>query len=149
MDFKDDIHWSTLAWPLAPDQSDIDTYRSLLIPGSVLLLGCTTGLLPLSTAAIDLNPLSSVIIKRDWLDNTEYYTNILCDGGTSLSEQLCTGLVRMASKYTANFVIRSFNHRLPGMKYACHFPDENTFEQAPTQFIKKPLYSFYRWKFDV
>ena len=149
MDFKDESHWSTLTWPLSPDQSDIDTYRSLLIPGTVLLLGCTPGLLPLSTAAIDLNPFNSSVIKRDWLENTEYYDNILCDGGPVLSESLCTGILQMASKFSANFITRTFNHRLPGMKYACHFPDENTFEIAPQLSVKKPMYSFYRWKFDV
>ena len=151
MYYKDDEHWSSLIPPLSPSGTDVTIYKAFLDPGTTLLLGHTKELLYIADVALDLNPIiaDSKIVTGNWINNTVQYSNILCDGGLTLSKELCDAILDMASKHCANFISRVFDRRLAGMKYATYFPTEYDFAIKPSMVMILPDYTFFRWKFDV
>ena len=135
--------------PLGPSDEDVTIFKDNMIPGKTLLLGCTKKLLDLSDAQIDLDPwwIGPNTITGNWLDNKDFYENILCDGGLCFTKDLTDGILQMASKNCKVFVTRTFTLKLPIMKIADYFPQPTDFEITPTKTIIKENYSFYIWIF--
>jgi hypothetical protein len=51
---QQDNHWTTAPYPLRPCDEEVEIYKSHLLSGKTLLLGCTPALLPLCDEALDL-----------------------------------------------------------------------------------------------
>ena len=119
------------------------------IKGKTLLLGCTKKLIPITDVQMDSDPWydGPNVITKDWLDNTDYYENIIGDGVCNLTKELADGLVEMASKYCKVLIIRSFNYKLEKLRIAANFPTQNDFLITPTESIIFKDYSFYIWIF--
>lgn len=135
--------------PLGPNDEDVNIFKDNMIPGRSLLLGCTKKLLDLSDVQIDLDPwwIGPNTITGNWLDNKDFFENILCDGGLCFTKELADGMLDMASKNCKVFINRTFTRKLPIMKIADYFPQPNDFKIIPTKTIVKEDYSFYIWKF--
>ena len=135
--------------PLGPSDEDVDIFKDNMINGRTLLLGCTKKLLDLSDVQIDLDPwwVGPNTITGNWLDNKDFYENILCDGGLCFTKDLSDGMLQMASKNCKVFITRTFTLKLPIMKIADYFPQPTDFEITPTKTIVKENYSFYIWNF--
>jgi hypothetical protein len=135
--------------PLGPNDEDVDIFKDSMISGKTLLLGCTKKLLDLSDVQIDLDPwwIGPNTITGNWLDNKDFYENILCDGGLCFTKDLTDGILQMASKNCKVFITRTFTMKLPIMKIADYFPQPTDFEIIPTKTIVKENYSFYIWNF--
>lgn len=136
--------------PLFPKESDVEIYKTHITTGTVLLLGCTKNLLPLSTSQIDNDPWyeAETVIVKDWKDNTTFYDNIIGDGVFCFTKELTDAVLEMCSKYCKTLVIRSFNKKLPIMRIAAYFPNENDFLIKPTLVIPvDEQHTFYVWKF--
>jgi len=135
--------------PLGPNDEDVDIFKESMISGKTLLLGCTKKLLDLSDVQIDLDPwwIGPNTITGNWLDNKDFYENILCDGGLCFTKDLTDGILQMASKNCKVFITRTFTMKLPIMKIADYFPQPTDFEIIPTKTIVKENYSFYIWNF--
>lgn len=146
----DKNYWaSDLPLPLSPTENDVNEFKSHMLEGTTLLLGCTKKLIPLSDRQLDIDPWyeESTVIKGRWEDNKHYYTNIIIDGGLNLTKELCDATLDMASGNCKIFIVRSFTKRLPIMKIAAHFPTEEDFKILPTETIKCEDYNFFIWEF--
>jgi len=135
--------------PLGPDNEDVKIFVDNKVEGKTLLLGCTKKLLEHSDVQLDLDPwyLGPNTIVGNWLDNRNFYENILCDGGMNFSKELTDGLLEMASKHCKVFIARTFTRRLPIMRIAAYFPQPEDFKILPTKTIVFEDYSFYIWQF--
>lgn len=146
----DKNYWAEfLPHPLAPNDSDVSLFKTFMIDGTTLLLGCTRKLIQLSDRQLDIDPwldIDSVIIG-DWVDNKHFYTNILIDGGLCFNKELCDKIVKMASKNCKNFIARTFIEKLDIMKVADYFPLKDDFEIKPSMEITCGSYNFYIWRF--
>ena len=137
--------------PLSPSDKDVAVYRSYLVEGEVLLLGCTRQLLPLSDFQMDIDPWYNGpnVIIQDWVTNKKFYPNIMIDGGLCFTKELCDGILRMASQNCTRLISRSFTHKLEIMIIADYFPKPTDFNIYPTwirdEFSKD--YTFYIWEF--
>ena len=143
-------YWSQdLPRPLSPDDNDIIIFKDNMIEGKTLLLGCTRKLLDLSDVQIDLDPwyIGPNTITGNWLDNKDFYENILCDGGLCFNKELADGMIDMASKNCKVFITRTFTRKLSIMRIADYFPQPTDFNILPTKTIIKEDYSFYIWQF--
>ena len=143
-------YWSQdLPRPLGPNDEDVNIFRDSMIAGKTLLLGCTKKLLDLSDVQIDIDPwwIGPNTITGNWLDNKDFYENILCDGGLCFTKELADGMLQMASKNCKVFIARTFTKKLPIMKVADNFPQPEDFIIKPTITIPKENYSFYIWQF--
>ena len=143
-------YWSQdLPRPLSPDDNDVIIFKDNMIEGKTLLLGCTRKLLDLSDVQIDLDPwwIGPNTITGNWLDNNNFYENILCDGGLCFTKELSDGILDMASKNCKVFITRTFTRKLSIMRIADYFPQPSDFEITPTKTIIKEDYSFYIWQF--
>jgi hypothetical protein len=143
-------YWaSNLPLPLSPSDKDIEEYRRCRKKGTTLLLGCTNKLIPLSDRQLDIDPWyeADTVIIGDWLDNKNFYTNIIIDGGLCFTKDLCDGILKMASKNCERFIARSFTRRLDIMRIADYFPTEKDFEIHPDITIEETDYNFYIWEF--
>jgi len=143
-------YWSQdLPRPLSPDDNDIIIFKDNMIEGKTLLLGCTRKLLDLSDVQIDLDPwyIGPNTITGDWLDNKDFYENILCDGGLCFTKELADSMLEMASKNCKVFITRTFTRKLSIMRIADYFPQPTDFNILPTKTIIKEDYSFYIWQF--
>ena len=143
-------YWSQdLPRPLSPDDNDIIIFKDNMIEGKTLLLGCTRKLLDLSDVQIDLDPwyIGPNTITGNWLDNKDFYENILCDGGLCFNKELADGMLDMASKNCKVFITRTFTRKLSIMRIADYFPQPTDFNILPTKTIIKEDYSFYIWQF--
>ena len=143
-------YWSQdLPRPLSPDDNDVIIFKDNMIEGKTLLLGCTRKLLDLSDVQIDLDPwwIGPNTITGNWLDNNNFYENILCDGGLCFTKELSDGILDMASKNCKVFITRTFTRKLSIMRIADYFPQPSDFEITPTKTIVKEDYSFYIWLF--
>lgn len=151
MNYKDDAHWSNLTPPLSPSEADVLIYKHWRHVGSTLLLGHTKELLHLADVAVDLNPIGNEpkVMQGDWTMNGMMFTNIICDGGLTLSKDLCDRTLTMASKNCMIFISRVFHGKLPGMKYATHFPTDIDFTIKPSVSMILSDYTFFRWDFDA
>ena len=143
-------YWSQdLPRPLSPNDEDVTIFSDNMIEGKTLLLGCTRKLLDLSDVQIDLDPwwIGPNTITGNWLDNNNFYENILCDGGLCFTKELSDGILDMASKNCKVFITRTFTRKLSIMRIADYFPQPSDFEITPTKTIVKEDYSFYIWQF--
>ena len=143
-------YWSQdLPRPLSPDDNDVNIFKDNMIEGKTLLLGCTRKLLELSDVQIDLDPwwIGPNTITGNWLDNKDFYENILCDGSLSFTKELADGILEMASKNCKVFITRTFTRKLPIMRIADYFPQPTDFEITAQKTIVKEDYSFYIWQF--
>lgn len=142
-------YWAGLLPPLAPSKEDVDLYSKYLLAGSTLLLGSTRQLIDLSDVQMDIDPQDYVPnpIKQDWAANTENYTNIVGDGVTAFTKELCDGVIEMASKHCKRLIVRSFNRKLPTMRIAAYFPGVKDFTILPSSYIEFEDYTFYVWNF--
>jgi hypothetical protein len=135
--------------PLSPSIEDVEIYKKNLLNGSTLLLGSTKELLGICDQALDIDPVypNEKIIIGDWLDNKDFYTNIIGDGILNFSDSLCHELLDMAEKNCNNFIVRAFNYKMPIMKIAQYFPTEESFKSAPQVMYQNKEYSFFKWTF--
>jgi len=143
-------YWATeFPYPLGPSDSNAEVFKEELLEGSTLLLGCTRKLMPLSDVYLDIDPwyAGPKVRVGNWVDNTQFYTNIIGDGVFNLTQDLCDGVLDMASRCSNNFVVRSFNYKLETMKVASYFPKPKDFDIPPSKTISFEKYSFYIWKF--
>jgi hypothetical protein len=146
----DKTYWgSELPLPLSPSDSDVEVYKNYLKEGTTLMLGCTKKLIPLSDKQLDLDPWydGDTVIIGDWTKNTDYYTNIILDGGLCFTKELCNNIIEMASKNCEVFITRSFRHKLDIMKIADYFPKASDFKIVPKEAIIYDDYVFYIWRF--
>lgn len=143
-------YWaSDLPHPLGPSDYDVEMYRRSRLTGSTLLLGCTKKLISLSDRQLDIDPWyeSDTVIIGDWVNNKNFYTNIIIDGGLCFTKELCDDILRMAEKNCKRFIARSFTRKLDIMRIADYFPTENDFEIEPDLTIDEGEYKFYVWNF--
>ena len=143
-------YWSSdLPFPLSPSEGDVQVYQNNLLPGTVLLLGCTKSLIPLSNRQLDSDPWyrAETVIVGDWTGNRHFYTNILLDGGLCFTKELCKRILNMASKNCHRFVTRSFSRRLDTMRVADHFPAVDDLPIRPNRHMPFPEYNFFIWDF--
>lgn len=136
--------------PLTPGDEDVLTYEDLLGSAKTrLLLGNTRLLMPICTAALDLEPFLSdpKVRQGDWATNEENFDAIFGDGVMNFTKELADSLLKMASAHCKTFVVRAFNFHMPIMRVAAYFPSENDFAVKPTKVIKYTEYSFFKWEF--
>jgi hypothetical protein len=146
----DKTYWaSDLPHPLAPSEKDAEIFKSYLLEGDTLMLGCTKKLIPFSTRIMDIDPWLEApnVIKQDWTTNSNFYTNIIVDGGLNFTKELADAVLAMASQHSKIFIARSFNHKLPTMRIAAHFPKFNEFSIKPNEVRMFQEYSFFVWRF--
>jgi hypothetical protein len=142
-------YWVSLNPPLCPSDKDVDIFKSHLIPGTTLLLGCTKQLIHLSDTQMDLEPFDFIPnpIVQDWVTNTDPYTNIIGDGVFNFTKELCDGVLEMASKNCKKLIVRSFNRKMDIMRIADNFPTIEDFKIKPTLVHRFDDYTFYVWDF--
>ncbi len=146
----DKSYWrSVLPRPLSPDNQDVDIFKSYLVPGTTLLLGCTRRLIPLSDAQLDIDPWydAPTVIRGDWRENSRFYTNIIGDGALNFTKELADAVVLMAEKHCANLIVRCFTRRLPSMRIAAYFPQPADLPLPPDIVRRMTDYKFYVWRF--
>jgi hypothetical protein len=146
----DKTYWcGELPLPLSPSDKDVEVYKNYIKEGTTLMLGCTKKLIPLSDKQLDLDPWynGDTVIVGDWTKNTDYYTNIILDGGLCFTKELCDNVIEMVSKNCEVFVSRSFRHKLDIMKIADYFPKASDFKIVPKEAIVYDDYIFYIWRF--
>ncbi len=136
--------------PLAPNAHDVALYRELIGDArTVLLLGNTPALMPLCTAALDLDPWDETgkSIRGDWTQNDTHFEAIIGDGVLNFTDGLARGVWEMAARTSDVFVARAFRHRMPIMRVADNFPGEHDLGVAPTRFVQFDEYQFFQWNF--
>jgi hypothetical protein len=146
----DKSYWiQELDHPYSPSIGDFNIYKNNLINGSTLLLGCTHKLIQISDKQMDLDPWydSPTVIVGDWINNKNFYDNIIGDGVLNFTKNLTDNIILMCSKHSLNFIARCFNYKLPKMKIADYFPKEEDFLIKPKDKISNEIYTFYFWKF--
>lgn len=146
----DKTYWSqTFPPPYGPSEDDVDIYKSFMIEGTTLLLGCTRQLIRLSDNQLDIDPFyeAETVIVGDWTKNTTYYDNILGDGVVNFTKDLENGVLTMASKYCKRFIVRAFNYKLDKMKIAANFPKADDFHIKPSHVKIFEEYTFFVWEF--
>jgi len=146
----DKTYWaSDFPHPLAPSEDDAKIFKSYLLEGETLMLGCTKRLIPLSTWMMDIDPWLEApnMIVQDWTTNSKNYTNIIIDGGLNFTKGLADDILLMAQKHSKIFVARVFNHKLPTMRIAAYFPKHYEFSIKPDEVRIFQEYSFVVWKF--
>jgi hypothetical protein len=147
----DNAYWAAdHPHPLAPNETDVETYRELI--GSAhtrLLLGNTRALMPLCTAAMDTDPFidDPRVISQDWTTNMVDYDVIFGDGVLNFTADLAEQLLPMAARHSHRFIVRAFSHRLPIMRVADNFPLANDFAIAPSHVLERVDYRFFVWDF--
>ena len=142
----DKTYWGgDLPLPLSPSDSDVEIYKRYLKEGTTLMLGCTKKLIPLSDKQLDIDPWydSETVIIGDWTKNTDFYDNIILDGGLCFNKKLCNDIIKMTSKSCNRFISRSFKHKLDIMRIADYFPKASDFEIVPKLAIIHEDYIFY------
>ena len=145
-------HFANLSPPLSPNEKEVSLYKELIgdrqISKSVLLLGYTKELLDLSTTAIDINPPESHINPKikvgDWFNIREYYEVIIGDGVLNL---VGGSLVEHLSKYCSKLIIRFFESKLKGMKYATHFRDNTSMLKPNVEYKTQDSCTILVWNF--
>jgi hypothetical protein len=142
-------YWVSLNPPLCPSEKDVEIFKSHLVLGTTLLLGCTKELVKLSDVQMDSDPFDFVPnpIIQDWLTNTNPYTNIIGDGVFNFTKELCDGILEMASKHSKKLIVRSFNKKMDIMRVADNFPTIEDFKIKPTLVHRFDDYTFYVWEF--
>ena len=143
---NDNNFWTTLKWPAAPNEADVEVFKSYC-SGQVLLLGSTRLLLPLCTEAWDLRPLYSdpKLKQRDWFTLDEHWNTIIIDGGLAFGEQFCYDLLKVVLPNCDRFVARAFLNPNWPTKYAVYFPRADELTPQPTEHPVNEVYTFYIW----
>jgi hypothetical protein len=122
---QDTGHWHHLRPPLSPNAEEVTIYLQQIRGFQpVYLLGMTRELLPCCDVAVDLNPVEcgKPTLKRDWKNLDDIQAGaIIGDGVLNLAG---IGLVDTLLRCCDRLVCRVFLKKLPGMKYAAHFPQE-------------------------
>lgn len=143
-------YWKNeLTPPYSPCENDELYYKNNLIQGTTLLLGCTHKLIKYSSYQMDIDPWykANTVIVKDWIHNSDFYDNIIGDGVFNFTKTLTDKVLKMASKFSKNLIIRCFNQKLEKMIIADYFPNIENFIIKPTNYDNFGLYSFYIWKF--
>lgn len=146
----DKTYWaSDFPHPLGPSQEDVEIYKSYLLDGETLMLGCTKKLIQFSTWMMDIDPWLEApnVIKQDWVTNSNCYNNIITDGGLNFTKELADGILSMASQHSSTFIARSFNRKHPLMRIAAYFPRFDQFQIKPDEVRMFQEYSFFVWRF--
>jgi hypothetical protein len=135
--------------PLNPNKEDVRIYQEYSIGGSTLLLGCTKKLVPISDKQMDLEPWikGPNVIQGNWIENKEFYQNIIGDGVLNLNKELAKNVFKMAQKCCKNFVVRSFKRKQPEMRIAEYFPEPKEFKITPYITRHFQEYYFFVWRF--
>jgi len=136
--------------PYSPSEEDVEYFKHFLVGGTVLVLGCTHALLPISTHQMDIDPWfdGSNVIIQDWRDNNQFFDNMIGDGVFNFSNELTDSVLEMARKYTKKLIVRSFKRKLPKMIIADYFPKFSDFHIVPSVILEKESYNFFVWNFD-
>jgi hypothetical protein len=136
--------------PMSPSDGDVEIFKSNIIEGTTLLLGCTHSLLNLSTKQMDIDPWyeSPTVIVEDWRNNKEKYTNIIGCGVLNFNKELSDKVIEMCSKCSRKTIIRSFAKKFPIMKIADYFPTEKELIIQPNFFYNFGDYNFFIWNFN-
>lgn len=142
-------YWLSLNPPLSPSENDVEIFKSYLISGTTLLLGCTKELIHLTNVQMDLEPFDFAPkpIIQDWITNTNPYTNMIGDGVLNFTKEICDGVLEMASKHSKKLIVRSFNRKMDIMRIANYFPSYEDFNIQPTEIRVLKDYTFYIWEF--
>lgn len=143
---KSDNFWTTLKWPAAPNEDDVEIFRSYC-EGTVLLLGSTKLLLPLADQAWDIEPRypDSKIIARDWFDLDEHWDTIIIDGGLAYGKEFTEQLLKVVLPNCDRFVARAFLNPSWKTTYAVYFPRADELAPQPKEHPINEVYTFYIW----
>jgi len=143
---SDKQYWTNLQWPAAPNLDDYKVFSSYC-QGNVLLLGSTKLLLPLCTAAWDLEPVydDPKIVSRDWFTLDSHWDTIILDGGLAFGEEYCKKLLAVVLSNCDRFVSRTFLNPNWPTKYACYFPRLEELTPRPQEHPINEVYTFYVW----
>ena len=108
---------------MKPCTEEVEVYKSNLLNGKTLLLGCTTQLIDLCDEALDIKPRYShpKIKQGDWYNISGFYDNIITDGALNLTGPSLIDAVR---PHCRQFVSRVFSRKFSYMKYATYFYSE-------------------------
>lgn len=137
-------HFNSLKPPLAPNDNEVEIYKSY-IEGKTILLGYTKQLIDLCDLAFDLNPpINSKVVKKDWFTIDEHYNTIIGDGVLNL---VSGDLVEYLSKHCDQLIIRFFTEKIDGMKYATNFRDNTAFLLPDKIIDTQPKCKILIWKF--
>lgn len=137
--------------PMTPDASDVAVFvEEIGDARTVLLLGNTRALMPLCTAAMDIDPFleDPRVIKQDWRTNTVSYDAMIGDGLLNFDQDFTREILDMAQGYCHSLVVRTFTRHLPPMRVATFFPQPEDFHVQPSGARFSPEgYAFYTWIF--
>lgn len=142
----DSDHFNNLTPPLAPNENEINIYKTYINPQSTLLLGYTKQLINLCTVAMDLNPPTSnpKIILQDWFTINTFHDVIIGDGVLNL---VGGSLVSHLSTHCNTLVIRFFTDKITGMKYATYFQSNTSFLLPDVIISTQPQCKILIWNF--
>lgn len=146
----DKIYWSKeLDYPYSPSKENFLIYKNNLLNGKTLLLGCTHKLINISDVQLDIDPWynAKTVITGNWIDNKDFYNNIIGDGVFNFTKDLTDKTLLMCSKYSKKLIIRSFKQKLPKMRVANYFPKIDDFLIKPDNLIDFDNYCFLIWNF--
>lgn len=117
-------YWQSGQPPMSPNLEEVTIFKEL-IGGKkpVCLLGMTKLLVDLCDFAVDLHPteISKTTIQSNWWNLNISVGSVIGDGVINLEG---LKLVDKFSTMCKQFICRVFLTKLPGMKYATHFPSE-------------------------
>lgn len=135
--------------PYSPSDDDFYIYKNNLLAGTTLLLGCTHKLIKISNVQLDIDPWykANTVITGNWIDNKDFYKNIIGDGVFNFTKDLTDKTLLMCSNYCERLIVRLFNKKLPNMKVASYFPEKKDFIIIPNETIFFNDYFFCIWDF--
>ena len=144
--YADKAYWINLQWPAAPNADDYAVFEQYCA-GRVLLLGSTKLLLPLATAAWDLEPKydDPKIKNRDWFSLDEHWDTIIVDGALAFGKDYCEQLLKVVLPNCNRFVARAFLNPNWPTKYAVYFPRAEELTPQPQEHPVNEVYTFYIW----
>lgn len=116
-------HWQNLSRPLSPNENEVAVFQQLIASFSpVYMLGMTKELAFLCDVAVDLAPVNigKPSLRCDWHALTGIRAGaIIGDGVINLAGmELVDKMLALCDR----FICRVFLKKIPGMKYATHFP---------------------------
>lgn len=134
---------------LSLSSDELQVYKDHLLSGTILLLGYSPELIPISNHQIDVNTWLKyeIIIDKDWFDKEKYYDNIIGDAILNYSKELTDSILDMCKKNCGLFITRCFKNKLPIMEIVDYFPKENEFKIRPDMVLEYNDYDFLLWRF--
>ena len=144
--YADKDYWTSLTWPAAPNLDDYRVFEKHCA-GRVLLLGSTKLLLPLCTAAWDIEPVYDApkIITRSWFSLDSHWDTIILDGGLALGKEFTERLLPIVLAHCDRFVSRTFLNPNWPTRYAMYFPRAHELTPEPVEHPVNEVYTFYIW----